>query len=82
MMVMRGTYSLAGEDKQAQQDTDGADDRCRKSYDANQEKGREGGLDERITGFNADAKGGKEGVHRGQLLNNRRNGTAIDADKS
>ena len=75
---MRGTYSLAGEDEQAQQDTDGADNRCRKSYNANQEKGGEGSLDERVAGFNVDAEGGKEGVHGGQLLNNRRNVTATD----
>jgi len=69
-MAVRGTYSLAGEDKQAQQDTDGADDRCRKSYNANQEKGGEGSLDEGIAGFDADAKWREESVHGGLLLNN------------
>jgi hypothetical protein len=60
---VRGTYSLAGEDKQAQQDTDGADDRCRESHNANQEKGREGSLDQRVAGFDADAEWREEAVH-------------------
>lgn len=70
--AVRGTYSLAGKDKQAQQDTDGANDRRREGDNADQEKGREGGLDQRVAGFNADAEGGEEGVHGGQLMNNRK----------
>lgn len=80
-MLVRGTYSLAGENKQAQQDTDGADDRCRKSYNANQEKGREGSLDQGVAGFDADTEWSEKAVHDRQLVNNSRNVTAIDANK-
>lgn len=80
-MLVRGTYSLAREDKQAQQDTDGADDRCRKSYNANKKESRKRSLDQGVAGFDADTEWSEKAVHDRQLVNNSRNVTAIDANK-
>lgn len=60
---MRGTYSLAREDKQAQQDSDGADDRGCESHNANEEEGRESSLHKGVAGFNANAERCEEAVH-------------------
>jgi hypothetical protein len=67
---VRGTYSLARKDKQAQQDPNGADDGCCESYNANQEEGRECSLHKGVAGFDADTKRCEEAVHDGQLVNN------------
>ena len=65
---MRGTYSLAGEDKQAQQDSDGADDGRSESYNANEKEGRERSLDKGAAGFDADTERCEEAVHDGTII--------------